>query len=101
MTRLVISDALLAASLLVTVLSAIGALAMRTTYGRLHYLTPVTTVAGPLFAAAIVVHTGWGITAGLQILIVAILAISGPILEMATGRVEAQQRGLLSSEGPP
>jgi multicomponent Na+:H+ antiporter subunit G len=100
-TRLVISDALLAASLLVTALSSIGALAMRTTYGRLHYLTPVTTVAGPLFGAALVVHTGWGITAGLQILIVALLWVSGPILGMATGRVEAQNRGLLEPEGPP
>lgn len=100
MTRIVISDALLAASLLVTVLSTIGALAMRTTFGKLHYLTPVTTVAGPLFGAALVVHTGWGITAGLQILVVGLVAISGPILEMATGRVEAQQRGLLTPEGP-
>jgi multicomponent Na+:H+ antiporter subunit G len=100
MTRIVISDALLAASLLVVVLSAVGALAMRTTYGRLHFLTPVTTVGGPLFGAAIVVHTGWGITAGMQILIVAILAASGPILEIATGRVEAQQRGLIEPEGP-
>jgi multicomponent Na+:H+ antiporter subunit G len=100
-TRLVISDALLASSLLVTALSTVGALAMRTTLGRLHYLTPVTTVAGPLFGAALVIHTGWGITAGLQILIVAIMAVTGPILEMATGRVEAQRQGVLTPEGPP
>lgn len=100
MTRLVVSDALLSASLLVTVLSTVGAVAMRSTFGRLHYLTPVTTVAGPLFAAALVVHTGWGITAGLQILIVALLTVSGPILETATGRVEAQNRGLITPEAP-
>jgi multicomponent Na+:H+ antiporter subunit G len=100
MTRLVIADALLAAALVVTVLSALGALMLRTTFGRLHFLTPVTTVAGPLFGAALVVHTGWGITAGLQILIVGLLAVSGPILEMTIGRVEAQQRGVLTPESP-
>ncbi|HTW20629.1 MAG TPA: monovalent cation/H(+) antiporter subunit G [Mycobacteriales bacterium] len=101
MTRDVISDALLAAALLVILLSGVGALTMRTTFGKLHYLTPVTSVAGPLFAAAIVVHTGWGITAGLQLLIVALLGVTGPILQMATGRVEAQQRGILDPTSPP
>jgi multicomponent Na+:H+ antiporter subunit G len=100
MTRTVIADALLSASLFITVLSAVGALMLRTTFGKLHYLTPTTTVAGPLFGAAIVVHTGWGITAGLQILIVALLACSGPVLEMAIGRVEAQRQGMLEPEGP-
>ena len=100
MTRTVIADALLATALVITVLSTFGALALRTTFGKLHYITPITTVAGPLFGAALVVHTGWGIIAGLQILIVSLLAVSGPVLEMAIGRVEAQRQGLLEPEGP-
>ncbi|HVW81112.1 MAG TPA: monovalent cation/H(+) antiporter subunit G [Mycobacteriales bacterium] len=100
MIRTVVSDALLSASLLIVVLSAVGALTMRTTFGRLHYVAPVTTVAGPLFGAAAAVRTGWGITAGLEILIVVIMALSGPVLEIATGRAEAQQQGVLTPESP-
>jgi multicomponent Na+:H+ antiporter subunit G len=84
-TRLVVSDALLAVSLLVTVLSTIGALTMRTIFGKLHYLTPVTTVAGPLFGVA---------------LIVILLALSSPILQMAMGRAAAQDSGVLQPEAP-
>ncbi|MGH3745132.1 MAG: monovalent cation/H(+) antiporter subunit G [Mycobacteriales bacterium] len=98
--RGVVVDVLLASSLLVVVLSVFGALVLRTTLAKVHYVTPVTSVAGPLFAAALVVDTGWGITAGLDILIAALMAVSGPLLGMAIGRVEAQQQGLIPTEGP-
>jgi multicomponent Na+:H+ antiporter subunit G len=98
--RLVLSDVLLSVSLLVTVLAAIGAVMMRTTFGRLHFLTPVTTVGAPLFCVALVLRTEWGITAGLQILIIGLLALAGPVLQMAIARVEAQQQGVIVAEGP-
>jgi multicomponent Na+:H+ antiporter subunit G len=93
-------DVLLGTSLLVTVASVLGVVVLRTTLGKLHYLAPVTSVAAPLFGAALVVANGWGITAALDILIVALLAISGPVLEAAIGRVDAQQTGALVGEGP-
>lgn len=98
--RQVVVDVLLATGLLVVVLSVFGAVVMRTTFAKLHYLTAVTSVAGPLLGAALVVDTGWGITAGLDILIVGLLMVSGPVLEVSIGRVAAQQDGALVGEGP-
>lgn len=98
--RAVAVDVLLAAGLLVVVLSVVGAVVLRTTYAKLHYLTPVTTVAAPLLGASLVVDTGWGITAGLDILIVGLLMVGGPVLEVSIGRVEAQQDGTIVGEGP-
>lgn len=98
-TRIAV-DVLLATAVVVVVLSAFGAVVLRTTFGKLHYLAPVTTIAGPLFGIALVLDTGWGITAALDLLIVGLLALSGPILQMATARVEAEQQGLLRREEP-
>lgn len=97
----VVVDGLLAAAVAITVLSVFGAVVLRTTYGKLHYVTPVTSAAAPLFLIAIVVDTGWGITAGLDILIVGLLAVSGPVLQASIGRLEAQRRGRLQPEEPP
>lgn len=93
-------DVLLGFSLAVVLLSVFGALVLRSTLAKVHYVTPITSVAVPLFVAALVVDTGWGITAGLDILIGALLATAGPVLGAAIGRVEAQQQGLVPNEGP-
>lgn len=95
-----VTDVALAAALLVTLASVFGAVVLPTTFAKLHYLTPVTSVAAPLFALALVVDTGWGITAGLELLIVGLLVASGPVLQMAVGRVEAQRTGVLLPESP-
>ncbi len=57
--RNVVVDVLLAAGLLVTVASAVGALVMRTVYNRMHFLTPVTSLAGPLLGLALAIENGW------------------------------------------
>lgn len=98
--RALVVDILMSLGLLVVTLSLVGALVLRTTFGKLHYVTPVTTVGGPLLCAALVVDTGWGITAGLDILIVGLVAVAGPILSAATARVEAQQLAVLTPESP-
>jgi multicomponent Na+:H+ antiporter subunit G len=97
---MVAADVVLATSLMVTVGAVVGAIVLRSTFAKLHYLAPITSVGAPLFGAALVVSNGWGITAGLDILIVVLLALSGPVLESAIGRVEAQQRHLVIGEGP-
>lgn len=98
--RGVVVDVLLATSLAVVVLSVLGAVVLRTTLAMVHYVTPLTSVAVPLFVAALVVNTGWGITAGLDILIGVLVVSSGPVLGMAIGRVEAQQHGRVPNTAP-
>ncbi|WP_241741075.1 monovalent cation/H(+) antiporter subunit G [Streptomyces sp. L2] len=88
------------AGTVVVVASALAALAMRHVYNRLHFLTPATSLGAPLIAVALVLENGWGLTAGLDILIVALLALSAPVLEAATARVVAQRTGLVDEESP-
>lgn len=99
--RHIVTDTTVGLALLVIALSSFGALRLRDNLARLHYLTPVTSVAVPLFVAGLVVDTGWGITAGLDILIGAVVMVTGPLLQIEIGRIEAQQRRLISDESPP
>jgi len=68
--------------------------------GRLHAITPVTSAGGPLIFVALGLHNGWGLTMGLDILIAALLAITGPALAVATGRLLAQRDGRVGRESP-
>ncbi len=98
--RNVVVDVLLAAGLLVTVVSAVGALVMRTVYNRMHFLTPVTSLAGPLLGLALAIENGWGLTTAVILFTVFLLALSGAVLEAATGRLAAQRAGLLPADSP-
>ena len=82
---------LLVAGVLVAVGSAAGALVARDLRVRLHFLTPVTSVAGPLVGAAVVVDAGWGSAAIQTVVVVALLALTGPVLAAATGRPVAER----------
>lgn len=81
----------LTAGALVVLLSTLGALRARTLVVRLHYLTPITSVAGPLFAIALVAANGWSLSSGLVVLVVALLALTGPLLGAATARIATEQ----------
>ncbi|GEL19083.1 monovalent cation/H(+) antiporter subunit G [Pseudonocardia asaccharolytica] len=96
----VVENVLLAAGVLVTVASAVGALAMRSAYNRMHFLSPVSSLGGPLIGAAIAVANGWSLTTALVGFTVFLLALSGPVLEAATGRLAAQREGLIPPESP-
>jgi multisubunit Na+/H+ antiporter MnhG subunit len=87
---------LLAAAGLVVLLSAVGFLAARDTIPRLHFITPVTSVAAPLTGAAYVVQLGPGLASGLAVLLIALLVVSGPALGASIARVRAAQDGLLA-----
>ncbi|HWG01993.1 MAG TPA: monovalent cation/H(+) antiporter subunit G [Trebonia sp.] len=91
---------LLWAGITVTVLSCLGALRARRVYVRLHYLSPVTSIGAPLAGLALAVANGWGLTTAEDLFIVFVLAITGPALEAATGRVAAQREGLLEEDSP-
>jgi multicomponent Na+:H+ antiporter subunit G len=87
---------LLAAAGLVVLLSAVGFLAARDTIARLHFITPVTSVAAPLTGAGYVVQLGPGLASGLAVLLIALLVVSGPALGASIARVRAAQDGLLA-----
>ncbi len=85
----------------VAVLSSLGALSMgRDRFVRLHFLTPLTSVAGPLVGAGLCLENGWGLTTGQIILVVVMLLFSGPVISSATGRYMAQQAGEVDSASP-
>ena len=85
----------------VAIASAVGALVVGTDgYNRLHFVTPITSVAGPLVAVGLCIQSGWGITAGTIILIVGLLFVGAPVTSAATGRMMAQADGTVDSEAP-
>ena len=85
----------------IAVTSVVGALfAGSDHYNRLHFVTPITSVAGPVIAAGLCIQTGWGITAGTILLVVGLLFVAGPVTAAATGRMMAQADGKVDSEAP-
>ena len=106
---MLLSRVLLWAGVTIVVAATLSAVRLRGTFVRLHYLAPVTAVGGPLIGLALAVENGWGLTTGMVLLVVghfarmvvALLAASGPVVEVATARVLAQQEGLLPAEEAP
>jgi multicomponent Na+:H+ antiporter subunit G len=87
--------ALLGVAALVVALSGVGLLGARDGIPRLHFITPVTSVAAPLTGVAYAVDQGWGISAGLVLLTVGLVAVTGPGLGAAIGRAAAATEGEL------
>lgn len=67
---------------------------------KVHFLSPVSSLGIPLVGAGVCVAEGWGITDGEIILIVALYFFTGPAMGAATGRLIAQQDGMLPAQGP-
>jgi multicomponent Na+:H+ antiporter subunit G len=85
----------------VVIASVVGALVVGAdSFNRLHFVTPITSVAGPLIAVGLCIQTGWGITAGTIILVVGLLFVAGPVTAAATGRLMAQAREEVDSQAP-
>jgi multicomponent Na+:H+ antiporter subunit G len=91
---------LLGLAALTVVLSAAGLLLAGDPVARLHFLTPVTSLAGPLVGLAYVVDEGMGLAAGLVILVAVLLALSGAPLGSAITRANAEEQELLPAEQP-
>jgi len=93
--------ALVALGSAVIAASSIGALVVRgDTLTAVHFLSPVTSLGAPLVGAGVCVAEGWGLTAGEILLVVGILFVTGPVMTSATGRLVAQQQGLIETGGP-
>jgi multisubunit Na+/H+ antiporter MnhG subunit len=88
------------AGVAVCVVATAGALVPRDLLDRLHFLAPVTSVGVPLIGAGVAVGTGWHLTTLLVVVTVLVVAVAGPGLASATGRAEAEQRGLIRAESP-
>jgi multicomponent Na+:H+ antiporter subunit G len=97
----VVVDVLVGAGVLVAVLSCLAALRSGSVYRRLHYLTAVTSLAAPLVGIAAIVADGPGLTGASVLLVILVLAVTGPVLGAATGRLNAQRDGTVAKETPP
>lgn len=75
------------AGVAVVPVASIGLLRARGTLARLHFLAPVTTLAGPLIGLGLMIEIGWNLTSLLVALTVVLLAITGPVLQTATARL--------------
>jgi multisubunit Na+/H+ antiporter MnhG subunit len=93
-------DVLLALGVGLVVLASLAALRSRSVFRRLHYLTVVTSLAGPLVAVAVLVADGFGLTALSVVLILVLLAVTGPVLSAATGRLNAQREHVIEVDSP-
>jgi multicomponent Na+:H+ antiporter subunit G len=95
MSKQVLIDVLASLATLIIVLSAAGALVVRSPLARLHFLSPVTSLAAPVLGVALVLQQGWGISAGLIVLTIGLLAASSPVLESAIARLIGLTDGIL------
>lgn len=91
---------LLGVGLLVAVASAVVAVAVRDVRVRLHLLTPVTSVTGPLVGLALAVQNGWSAATAQILVVVALLAVTGPVLQSATGRLLTAEDGGAGAPDP-
>jgi multicomponent Na+:H+ antiporter subunit G len=96
----IIVDVLLFAGVGIIAAASWAALWLRGVFVRLHFLSPVTALGGPLIGIALGIQNGWGLTTGLILLIVGLVAVSGPVVAVATARVMAQREAIIGEESP-
>jgi multicomponent Na+:H+ antiporter subunit G len=96
----VVAQVLVFAGVAVVVVSALAMLRARTLLNRLHLLAPVTTLGGPLVGIGLALANGWTLTSGAILFTVVLLAVTGPVLQSAAGRVEAQRQGAIDEDLP-
>lgn len=93
--------ALVTAGCVVIAASTLGAVAVRgDLFVRLHFISPVTTVGVPLLSVGLCVQSGNAWIIAEVLLVMAMLFVTGPMLEAATARAAAQRRGVIKSEQP-
>jgi multicomponent Na+:H+ antiporter subunit G len=80
------------AGVAVVLVAVAGMLRARGTLARLHFLTPVTSLGGPLIGIGLVIEIGWNLTSGMVALTVVLLAVAGPVQQSATARLARERR---------
>ncbi|MGW5720199.1 monovalent cation/H(+) antiporter subunit G [Amycolatopsis sp. NPDC003865] len=96
----VVAQVLVFAGVAVVVVAALVMLRARTLLNRLHLLAPVTTLGAPLVGVGLALDSGWNLGSGAILLTVLLLAVTGPVLQSAAGRVEARRRGAIEEDLP-
>ena len=86
MIRTVTVDVILAVAVAVALASAVGLLAMRDTYQKLHYVTPIALIAPLLLGLAVLVRSGFTENSALTWLALLFVVITAPLLSHATIR---------------
>jgi len=86
MVREITVDVLLSLAVVVALASALGVAVMPDVYQKLHYVTPLATVAPVLVGLAIVVQSGWTAVAAQTWLTVLFVVMAGPVVSHATIR---------------
>ncbi|WP_018335062.1 monovalent cation/H(+) antiporter subunit G [Actinomycetospora chiangmaiensis] len=79
---------LVALACLVVIGVCVGAFLVSTTAERLHVVTPLTTVAGPLLGLACVLSLGVSTSSLGVLVIVVLLAVAAPVLQVALARTD-------------
>jgi multicomponent Na+:H+ antiporter subunit G len=92
---------LLGLGVLVAVGSAVGVLLVRDDYLRLHLVTPITSVAGPVIGVAVAVAEGWSLVTAVVLLTVGLQAVAGAALQTSVGRLFGGQRGDVPARRAP
>jgi multisubunit Na+/H+ antiporter MnhG subunit len=98
--REVVVLVLLGLAAVVVALSSIGLVAAPSVLPRLHFVAPITSVAAPLVGTAYLVDQGIGLAAGLVVAIAGLMALTGPPLSTAIGRLAAAELDLVPAEAP-
>lgn len=96
----IVAQVLVFAGVAVVVVSALAMLRARTLLTRLHLLAPVTTLGAPLVGLGLALGNGFTLVSGAILLTVVLLAVTGPVLQSAAGRVEARRRGAIDEDLP-
>ncbi|HKN56291.1 MAG TPA: monovalent cation/H(+) antiporter subunit G [Amycolatopsis sp.] len=79
------------AGVAVVIAAAVAMLRARDLLSRLHFLTPATTLGGPLIGLGLVVANGWNLGSATIALTVVLLALTGPVLQSATAHLKVEQ----------
>ncbi|WP_406634282.1 cation:proton antiporter [Amycolatopsis sp. WGS_07] len=96
----VAAQILVFAGVFVVLASAVGLLRAKDLLTRLHLLAPATTLGAPLIGAGLVLVNGVQLSSGVIVATVVLLAVTGPILQSATARLEARRRGEIDEDLP-
>lgn len=79
-------DVLLALAVLLVLASSLGVLLMRDVYQKLHFLTPMATLAPVLVALAVLAQEGYSENTVQTWLTLFFLVVAGPVVSHATIR---------------
>jgi multicomponent Na+:H+ antiporter subunit G len=90
--REVIADVLLGLGLAACLVAVLGVVLMPHVFDRLHYLSPATSVGGPLIAAAVMVREALSHQGLVALLLAVVLFAFGAVLTHATARAARMAR---------